>query len=335
MSDNAPNAPETPAQSGTASSGSTNSGTTSVDSAPDPKSAIKRRFAAQNLPRMSRRVPTWAWLIIGLIVISSAFASGLWSAPASTPDTAQRNGEPQVAFIPTTPTAVAILTSALLPTATADTTSEATPRAQIVALATPTTNLSADPALTDTNSAPVTDTVSESAILTRAGQPLTLPTVTPTPVPPPIAPRSITVGGQANLRMLIANSEFQSGGRPLQIPVEARTYGLDADTQNVADHWCIQMGLVNLDIALDLTLNPANTAIIATGAVELYNDFCTNRGNLIDSTEINLTIPADARVQSTHNLFGERQLLNLSGLLDMDTAVILELQLANLRPAQP
>jgi len=72
----------------------------------------------------------------------------------------------------------------------------------------------------------------------------------------------------------------------------------------------------------------------ATGTAELYDDFCFNRGARRDSTPIDLDIPADARLQSTHNLFGERQLLNVSGLLDMDTGVILELRSANLRPQE-
>lgn len=270
-------------------------------------------FGLSSLARLSN----WAWLGIGALVIAAAFLSGLWSIPSTGPTSASRAGEPQVEIIATTPadTATNPATGAvLLPTATP------TPDARTDATATPDAGLA------------LRQPITQAVALSIPNAQIPLPTLTPTPEPPPIEPRAVQVAGQANLRMMIASSDFESEGRPIQIPIETRAYDLDAETQIVADTRCIQMGVVNLELALELRLNPAANAVNAVGSAQLYNDFCTNRGGMLDSAEINLTIPADARLQSTHNLFGERRLLNLSGLLDMDAGVILELHVANLRP---
>lgn len=291
-------------------------------------------------PRPLEWISTRSWLLIGVVVIAGAFAAGLWWDPAGdsqqrvlgqqeSADSAARpgsngttgdahSGEPQVTILEQTPTIVPTLAVALIPTAT-PTPQPTLERLEIVPV---------EPAASDEEvQLPPTGPLTESLALA-----IELPTVTPTPLPPPVIPRAVDVGGQASLRMQMTNEGFQSGGRPIQLAVTPRTHLLDGETLRTEDSWCIQMGLVNIDLNLTFELQPSTSAIITRGTAELYNDFCENRGNLFDSANISLTVPADARSQSTYNLFGERQLLNLSGLLDMDMGVILELNIANLRP---
>lgn len=285
-----------------------------------------------------KRVPQRAWLVIGLLAVAGAFAAGLWQTSDNDTLHAEGNGEPQIVFLASTPTVVPTLdiprAEVLLPTpTTTPDESQSVAESEPAAATTESGALLIPEDMAQELPEDLTEGMTEVIASDLPTFALALPTVTPTPEPPPVAPRAVQIGGQGNLRMQMGNPDFQSSGHPIQRPIEPRTYVLDGDTPIIEDQWCMQMGLVNLDLNISFELNPTTSAVNAIGTADLYNDFCENRGSLTDSTTISLTIPADARSQSAYNLFAERQLLNLAGLLDMDSGVILELNISNARPA--
>src|SRR5690606_22149689 len=73
-----------------------------------------------------------------------------------------------------------------------------------------------------------------------------LPTVTPTSAPTQVATRTVSIGGSVTLRLSLEARNFESSGRPVDKPLEPRSYTLGAGALTVADRWCMQMGVANL-----------------------------------------------------------------------------------------
>jgi hypothetical protein len=156
-----------------------------------------------------------------------------------------------------------------------------------------------------------------------------LPTVTPTPIPDNFSPRMVNISGNALLRLSMANPNYQSSGRSVDVALETHTLLLDTTTPQATDSWCVQMGLVNLQFDLQLAVVDNQGNIGASGTLSLYDDFCENPGAQQDTITIDYIVPADAILQAPHHLQSQRNLLNVPGLLDTRTTVIIELRIGN------
>jgi hypothetical protein len=156
-----------------------------------------------------------------------------------------------------------------------------------------------------------------------------LPTVTPTPIPDSFSPRAVNISGNALLRLSMANPNYQSSGRSVDVAFETRTLLLDTTTPQASDSWCVQMGLVNLQFDLQLAVVDNQGNLGVSGTLSLYDDFCVNPGTHQDTITVDYIVPADAILQAPLNLQSQRNLLNVPGLLDTRTTVIIELRIGN------
>ena len=195
----------------------------------------------------------------------------------------------------------------------------------------PTATVAPAPAITP--AVTVTNSNLESTPLTVTPETVTatavLPTITPVPVATDSPSRTVTVDGAATLHVMIANSVFQASGQPLALPIEPRTYHLGVHTPTITDQWCLQLGIVNLQFKLTLNLVPIVAGVAATGSIELYDDYCAAPGQRRDMAGVDLTVPANATAQITHNLRSKRELLKVPDLLDTDNYIDLELHISN------
>lgn len=168
-------------------------------------------------------------------------------------------------------------------------------------------------------------------IATRQPAAIALPTVTPTIAPSEVPSRTLTFGGTVTLRMLLQNENFASNGSPVDRTIAPRTYALSSATPAIADHWCMQMGLVSLVFDITLTLNPINEAVKTTGTLGLHDGFCDAPGQLRTSSALDVEVPADASAQLVQSLQTKAHLLEVTDLLDIDTGVFVALVIANTR----
>jgi hypothetical protein len=213
---------------------------------------------------------------------------------------------------------------------------EAPTPAAVAVVATPTpgqepTTETPEPAAEQVDAAPSTESAAAVLVPTVA-----LPTVTPTSAPTQVTTRTVSIGGNVTLRLTLETdafeNSFESSGRPVDKPLEPRTYTLGAGALTVADRWCMQMGVANLLFDLTLALNPATESVKTSGNLHLYDGFCDAPGELLTSTPLELEVPADASVQAAPSLQTRTQLLGVSNLLNTSTGVFVQLVISNTRP---
>jgi hypothetical protein len=176
---------------------------------------------------------------------------------------------------------------------------------------------------------PAAATGVESLIVTPT---VALPTVTPTTAVAQVATRTVTIGGQATLRLELEGANFESSGRPIDLPLEPRTYTLGADNSTIEDRWCVQVGVASLIFDLTLALNSATEAVETTGNLHLHDGFCDAPGGLLVSSPVGLEIPADASAEVPLSLQTRTRLLGVTDLLDTNTGVFVGLVISNTRP---
>jgi hypothetical protein len=180
---------------------------------------------------------------------------------------------------------------------------------------------------------PVTPTASLTPL--PAAEPesvLPLPTVTPTPPMLPVSPRNVEVSGETTMRLALSGAGFDSTGRPLRLAIASRTHVVGGETPTAEDEWCIQLGLVNELFDLNMQLDPATEELAVTGNISLREGLCEAPGAVMDTVEIDLSVPTGAAAQISYNLRGRRSLFGMTGLLDSDTGAIVELRITNSRP---
>jgi hypothetical protein len=176
---------------------------------------------------------------------------------------------------------------------------------------------------------PVESTSAESLIVTPT---VALPTVTPTTAVAQVATRTVTIGGQATLRLELEGATFESSGRPIDLPLEPRTYTVGAETSTIIDRWCVQVGVTSLIFDLTMALNSATEAVKTTGNLHLHDGFCDAPGGLLVSSPVDLEIPADASAEVPLSLQTRTHLLGVTDLLDTNTGVFVGLVISNTRP---
>jgi hypothetical protein len=181
------------------------------------------------------------------------------------------------------------------------------------------------PATPPATATDVPPTPTATPIDTQQAAAVALPTVTPTLTPSEVPSRTLTFGGTATLRMLLQSDNFASDGSPIDRTIEPRIYALSSATPAIADHWCMQMGLVNLVFDITFTLNPVNGTVKTAGTLGLYDGFCDAPGPLRTSVTLDVEVPADATAQLVQSLQTEAHLLEFADLLDIDTGVFVAL----------
>ena len=245
------------------------------------------------------------WLVPGVIIAGLVLAAIVYTAPQSEPEFVATSPEPTPTPLQTTSTSAPVV--ALVPTATPTMESELI----LAPTKTPTVELTTAPAT-----------------------PVDLPTVTPTPVitRQPIT-RTLAISGTAMLRMMVESTTFESSGQPIEVGLPERVFLFSTDSNSAVDSWCVQLGLVNLLFDISMRLNMDTASVITDGQILLRNDFCDAPGSIVDAEEIAMDVPADAAVQLTYTLRGDRNLLAIEGLLDTHTDVLIEFILANRRRA--
>ncbi len=162
-----------------------------------------------------------------------------------------------------------------------------------------------------------------------------LPTVTPTIIPSPVATRTIEINGNATLRLQLNNDTFATSGQPITIDIEPHSYILGGDTMTSQDQWCMQVGPTGLVFDLILTLQPITENLHIGGELQLYDGFCGtwgNLGNRLSTAPMNVTVPAGSTARLAPTLQVQGSLLGVPNLLDISTAISLEMSIRNPSP---
>lgn len=142
------------------------------------------------------------------------------------------------------------------------------------------------------------------------------------------------------MRLALSSEGFDSTGRPVNVDIEPRKVTVGGETQTVNETWCLQIGLVHELFDLDLAVDPYTQDLLVTGSIALVQGFCPEEGeptsvdpvSVLDTTPVELTVPSGATATISYNLQGQRSLFGVSGLLDSDTGVIVELQVTHKQP---
>ncbi len=199
-----------------------------------------------------------------------------------------------------------------------------------------------------------TDTPTDSAP-TATETPVPLPSLSPTetptetaipadtPTPVSLAERDVVADGYTLMRLALSGEGFDSTGRPINTEFEARTTRIGGDTLASGDRWCIQLGLVHIWIDLTYELDANTGELLVRGTVSLHSGLCEDQDtepkailssdNLMDVVDVDLRVPTGTTAQITYNLQALSSLFGISGLLDSDTGVIVELHVTHKQPS--
>jgi hypothetical protein len=179
---------------------------------------------------------------------------------------------------------------------------------------------------------PIADVQLPEPTATEQTSVLALPTVTPTPELAAVIPREIQISGSTTMRLALSGEGFDSTGRPLNFELEPREATLGGEDLELADQWCVQLGLVNEAYDIAARIDPVTQDLRVSGTVSLRGGFCDQPGGMMDSVDVNLSVPVGSAAQISYNLRGQQSLLGLQGLLDSDTGAIVELRVRHASP---
>jgi hypothetical protein len=162
-----------------------------------------------------------------------------------------------------------------------------------------------------------------------------LPTVTPTIIPSPVATRAVEFAGDATLRLRLNADNVATGGQPLEIALEPRSYVLGGDTMSQNDEWCMQVGPTGVVFDITYTLQYVTEDLHIGGQIRLHEGFCSewgSLGNRLSTAQIDVTVPAGSAIILAPTLQVQGSLLGVPDLLNISTGVYLDLTIRNPAP---
>jgi hypothetical protein len=90
---------------------------------------------------------------------------------------------------------------------------------------------------------------------------------------------------------------------------------------------------VHVILEVDLVMDASTQNVRGQGTARLMADYCNEPGNQISEIPITFMTPANDRAQFVYMLRGQRNFLNMPGILDTETNISIILNVQN-RPVE-